>query len=72
MKPKRNKNTRNTKRSQQKVELGVINRRRNKGHGPGTLISSLQALLSIAMEIFHSLRSLTDSFSWLLHATCQT
>ena len=38
--------------------------KRNKGHGSGTLIASLQALLSKAtsLEIFHSLRSLlTDS-----------
>ena len=38
--------------------------KRNKGHGSGTLIASLQALLSkaISLEIFQSLRSLlTDS-----------
>ena len=39
--------------------------KRNKDHGLGTLIASLQALLSEAtsLEIFHSLRSLlTGSF----------
>ena len=38
--------------------------KRNKGHGSGTLIASLQALLSkaISLEMFQSLRSLlTDS-----------
>ena len=38
--------------------------KRNKGYGSGTLIASLQALLSkaISLEIFQSLRSLlTDS-----------
>src|SRR6185369_2605212 len=38
--------------------------KRNKGHGSGTLIASLQGLLSkvISLEIFQSLRSLlTDS-----------
>ena len=61
---------RNTKTStRQKVELG-INREVNKDHGSGTLIASLQALLSIAksLEIFQSLRSLlTDSSAFIIH-----
>jgi len=58
MKPKRNKDKRNTKKdTRQKVEIGV---NRNKGLGSGMLIASFQALLSIAnyLKIFHSLRSL--------------
>ena len=61
MKPKRKKDKRNTKKRYKTEgrEIGV-NRNRNKGHVSGTLIASLQALLSIAnsLEIFHSLRSL--------------
>jgi len=39
--------------------------KRNKGHGSGTLIASLQALLSKAtsLEIFHFLRSLLTDLS---------
>ena len=39
--------------------------KRNKGHGSGTLIASLQALLSkaISLEIFQSLRSNGSEYS---------
>src|SRR6187551_2268407 len=53
------------KKSKKKTEKELEeSRKESKDHGSGTLIASLQALLSIAkfLEIFHSLRSLiTDS-----------
>jgi hypothetical protein len=47
------------------VGLRVNRERRNTGHGSGTLIASLQELLSIAnsLEMFHSLRSLSTNWS---------
>jgi hypothetical protein len=74
MKPKRNKGRKNTKNTEKQVELRVHREVRNKVHDSGTLIASLQALLSIAnsLEMFHSLRSLLTNSSQLSFRSTST